>query len=354
MIFEFLMTLLFGVLAVVWGIRWGRQLVRRGATANNLFIGKNLESVAFLGLYLGLLVLALYLPQLQILPLEWRVYGMQITWTIMRVLLLGFCGVAFIVSWETARMQVVVVLLLGLLGLGGFTAAESYFLAPIYSTLQDNLLPNGVFQQTSNSSCAPAALATVLRRWKVDATESNVAKLAGTSRLGTSMPQLIVAARAFQLDGLELTPTWEQMQYVNRPGVLATWLYSETGRAPHAVSLLGMSQTSVTLADPAFGKLYQLDQPEFERIWRKQYVPIFQPAEITLASNQAADYLYRLGYLSRSTQVSAAELASAIEQFQTALQMQPTGKLDPATILMLSGSFLQDVPTLRKAQSILK
>lgn len=340
------MTLLFGVLAVIWGMRWGRLLLRKGATAHNFFTGKNLESLAFLGVYMGLLLLALYLPQWQLLPLDWRVSGMRITWTIMRVLLLGFCGAAFVVSAKTARRQVIAVFLLGLLGLGGFTAAEVYFLAPIYASLEDNLQANGVFRQTADSSCAPAAMATVLRQWGLNATESKVAQFAGTSRLGTSMPQLIVAARAFGLDGIELSPTWEQMRQINRPGILATWLYSKTGKAPHAVGLLAMTDKTITVADPAFGKLYELDQTRFDRIWRKEYLPLFHPEAATLETAQAAEYLSRLGYLSQSRGISAQALTAAIQQFQTATGLAATGELDPETVLLLTGPFLQQEPTL--------
>jgi predicted double-glycine peptidase len=349
MLLEFSMTLLFGILAVIWGRRWGRFLLRRGATANNLFTGKNIESIAFLGLYFALLLLALYLPQAQLLPIEWRIYGMQITWTIMRVLLLGFCGAAFVVSWKTARMHVIAVVLLGLLGLGGFTASEAYFLAPIHSSLHNNLLPNGLFQQTSNSSCAPTAMANVLRRWNLDATESSIAKLAGTSRLGTSMPQLITAARALGLDGIELSPTWEQMRRINRPGVLATWLYSDDGRGPHAVSLLAMTADQVTIADPALGKFYQLNSTELDRIWRQQYVPFFQPTEVELSLQQTIDYLQQLGYLdSQPSKTTHSALEQAIKQFQQTVGLSSTGKLDVETALLLSGPFLTSVPTLSK------
>ncbi len=353
MLLEILVTLLLGGLAVIGGMRWGRVLLRKGATANNLFTGKNIESIAFLGLYMTLLVLALYLPQWQVLPLEWRVSGMRVTWTIMRVLLLGFCGVAFVVSYKTARVQVIAVILLGCLGLGGFSAAEAYFLTPIYSKLQDNLMANGVFWQTSNSSCAPAAMATVLRRWNLDVTESSIAKAAGTSRLGTSMPQLIVAARAVGMDGVELSPTWKQMQQINRPGVLATWLYSARGRGPHAVGLLAMTSETVTIADPAFGKLYELNQAGFERIWRKQYVPLFRPEDIQLTPQTASDYLHRWGYLEAAihpTQMTDEALQAAVKQFQTAMGVLATGQIDPETALLLTGPFLSDGPRLNQAK----
>ncbi|GAB4368488.1 MAG: hypothetical protein Kow00121_07650 [Elainellaceae cyanobacterium] len=342
---EAIFTLLLGILAFSWGKRFGRLLLRKGATANNLFKGKTSVSLAFLGLYIGLLLLALYVPQFQVLPLEWRVYGMRVTWTLMRVMLLGFCGVAFIVSWRTARLQVIAVALLCVLGLGGFTAAEAYFLAPIYASLHDHLMPNGIFRQTSSSSCAPSALANVLRVWGINATESGVARLAKTSRLGTSMPQLITAAHGFGMDGIELYPTWEQMQQINRPGVLASWLYSDYGKAPHAIALLGIKDQAAIVADSAFGEIYAVPRPQFEKIWRNEYVPIFRPDALFLSPVAATTYLHQLKLLP-TADYSPEALKAGLEQFQQAMGIPVTGELTPETVLMLSGPFLSDVPTL--------
>lgn len=348
MVLGTLATLLLGPLAFWWGIRCGRLLLRQGATANDLFKGKNALSLAYLGLYFGLLLLVVHVPQLQSLPLAVRVYGMQISWVVMRVMLLGFCGIGFIVSWRTARSQVLAVGLIGLLGLGGFAATENYFLIPIYASLTDNLKPNGVFQQTSSSSCAPAALATVLHRWGIDAGESAVAKAAGTSRLGTSMPQLIVAARTFGMDGMELSPTWEQMQQINRPGILATWLFSGNRKQAHATALIGLTDQFAAIADPAFGRIYQVHRNQFDRIWRKQYIPIFKPGDVFLSETAGRDYLQRLGYLSASSN----DFQAAIKRFQSAMGLQVTGTLDPATVLLLTGPFLQNTPTLGTPSTI--
>jgi predicted double-glycine peptidase len=342
---ELAITILLGTLLFIWGMRFGRVLVRKGATANDLFKDKPLVSLAFLGMYFVLLLLALNVPQIQILPLEWRFYGMRVTWTVIRVLLLGFCGVGFTISWRTARRQVVAVLLLGLLGLGGFTSVEAFFLAPIHASLQNNLQSNGVFKQTSNSSCAPAAMATLLRQWGIAATESEVARLAGTSRMGTSMAQLIVAAQALGLGGVELSPTWEQMQQINRPGVLGVWLFGENGRKqPHAVALLGLTANIATIADPARGQLYYLDRPTFAEVWRKQYVPIYRPTEVLITETEAAASLHRLGYLP-SDQVPR-DFSSAIRRFQTARGIRTTGELNPETVLLLQGGRLSSVPRL--------
>ena len=336
---EIVVTLVLGSVLLVWGMRFGRVLVRSGVTANDLFKGRNAIALLFLGFYFGLLLLALNLPQMPVLPIEWRVHGMRVTWTLLRVMLMGVCGIGLTISWQTARSQVIAVILIGCLGLAGFTGAESYFLAPIYADLVDNLQPNGVFRQTSNSSCAPAALATVLRRWGMDATESSVAREAGTSRLGTSMPQLIVAARALGIQAIELSPTWEQIQQINRPGVLAVWLFDGPRKLPHAVALLGINDNVAVIGDPARGRIFYLDRPTFAKIWREQYVPIFRSADILLTDKQAIDYLTKLGY-------NSGNLPADIEQFQKYKKSKVSGKLDRMTELMLSGPFLEGAPRL--------
>lgn len=341
MLIQIIITIVLGYFLFKLGMRFGRVMLRSGATANDIFKGKSALSLAFLGIYFCLLLLALNVPQMQILPLEWRFYGMQATWTLLRLILLGICGMAFAISWHTSRQQVVAVFLIGLLGLIGFTGAEAYFLAPIYPSLQDNLQPNGVFKQTSSSSCASAALATILRRWGVNAMESSVAKVAGTSRLGTSMPQLIVGAKAFGMDGLELSPTWEQMQQINRPGVLGVWLFDGIRKLPHAVALLKLNDNFATIGDPARGRIFEIDRAVFAKVWRQQYVPIFRPQDIKLNPDRAADYLQKLGYLKKE-----GDLQVAIGNFQQAQGLKVTGKLNPETILLLSGSFLQGIPTL--------
>jgi len=158
------------------------------------------------------------------------------------------------------------------------------------------------------------------------------------------MPQLIVAARALNLDALEMTnTTWEQMQQVNRPGVLAVWLISGRGqRSPHAIALLKMTDEYAFVADPAWGRIYQLTRQQFESIWRKEYVPLFQLGDTLLTPSEVRDYLTRLGYLRhRNDNVTAA-----IRKFQRSLGAPATGDVDAETALMLSGAFISDAPTL--------
>ncbi|MEB3211163.1 MAG: cysteine peptidase family C39 domain-containing protein [Leptolyngbyaceae bacterium] len=338
-------TIALSSLVFIWGRRLGRSLLQRGATANDLFKGRNPLSLAFLGCYVCFMVAILNVPQMTVFPLEWRFHGMQITWGLMHLTLAALCGMSITISWHTARSQVITVALIGIVGVATFSGFESFLLSPIHAQLHDDLQPNGVFRQTSNSSCAPAAMATVLRQWGLPATESWVAELAGTSRMGTSMPQLIVAAQTLNLDGIELSPTWELMQQINRPGILAVWLIDDDGKKlPHAVALLGLTDDTATIADPAEGEILKFSRADLAEIWRQQYVPIIRPGDRTMSTIEASMHLRELGYLGPGRPIQ--DFRSPIEAFQVDHHLSPTGKLDIETSLALSGPFLNDAPRL--------
>ncbi|NJN49008.1 MAG: hypothetical protein HC805_03455 [Alkalinema sp. RL_2_19] len=346
MIWEIIVTILLGILCWMFGLRIGRLMLRKGATANDLFAGKKRFVFLVLGLYLGLVLLALNLPQWQGLPLDWRVYGMQVSWTIIRVLLMGACGVGYAICWQTARHQIRYLVLVGVLGLICFTGVESYFLSPIHAQLANTLRPNGVYRQSGDSSCAPAALATLFLRWNMPAvTESVAAKYAGTSRLGTSMPQVLQAVQKLNMDGIELSPTWEQMRRINRPGILSVWQFNGGRRLSHAVALMAMTNDRAIIADPARGQYVGVDRAEFARMWRQEYLPVYRPQDDELPLSKAREYLRQLGYQTTNT-------IAAIQTFQRDLGVEATGKLDSQTTLLLTGKFIKDAPTLNEQQFV--
>jgi predicted double-glycine peptidase len=299
MVWEAIATILFGTLAFIWGGRLGRVMVRKGATANDLFKGNQAILLLVLVLYLGLVVVAVNLPQWSGFPLEWRASGLRVTWTVIRILLLGVCGLGAMVCWWTARVQVWMVAIVGVFGLMLFTGVESYFLSPIYGSLRNDLRPNGIYRQTSNSSCAAAALATLLRDWQVpNVSESTVAKHAQTSRLGTTMPQVIAAAQQFGFDGVELKLTWDQLLRINRPGILAVWGDPARKRDPHAMVLMAMDKTTAIVADPAAGHFLTFSVLEFNRLWRREFVPIFRQGELDLGQRDGQGQRTTALYLS--------------------------------------------------------
>ena len=324
-----------------------------------------------IGVYVFLLVVIAHVPQLNFLPIEWQSQSIKITWMMMRVMLLCGCVTAIVLRQNSVRTHVILTTLIGIIGFWGIWGLEHYLLAPIHPTLDHQPKPNQIVKQTSSSSCAPAALVTVLNQWNIYTSEADIAKLAHTSRVGTSMPQLILAARHLGLDGVVIQPSWETMTLINRPGILSVWVNDGDRRLPHAVALLGMSHDSAIIADPADGQAFQIKRKALEKIWRHEYLPIFKPEDIVLSEQQVVEYLvqqqaletYRTSHHKRQFLRTSSigwtfsgwqyrndtsnAIAHDLHQFQRQLRgIKATGQLDPRTMLALQGPFIQDSPTL--------
>lgn len=145
------------------------------------------------------------------------------------------------------------------------------------------------------------------------------------------------------MDGIELEASWEQLQLINRPGVLGVWFRYGNQVIPHAVALLGFQGNKVIIGEPIMGLINEIDRQEFEKDWRKQYLPIFRPQDTSITTSQAVLDLQKLGNKIKDE----SELESALKRFQKNQGLQVTGKLDPQTVLLLRGSFLEGVPTLK-------
>ncbi|NER01029.1 MAG: hypothetical protein F6K30_30790 [Cyanothece sp. SIO2G6] len=361
MSFGVMVNILLGFWAMVFGISIGWGLRRQGITAHNLFSRRRLISFLLLAGSVCVAVVILHLPQLPFLPLAWRASGMLMAWMVLRSLLFWIGGLAIAMGWQVAHRQLLVTLFTCGVGVAVLTGIEQYLLTPIYPSLSQHIDSQGIVRQTSDSSCAPAALATVLHQWQIDTSELEVAKLAGTSRIGTSMPQLIAAAQRLGMDGLELQPSWETIQQINRPGILSIWLMDGDRRFPHAVALLKMNRDTAVIADPAEGRAFMVDRTALEKMWRQEYVPIFRPHDLKLSPEAAQSYLANLGYdfqdiapTSLGTLYhSAPHWQQALRQFQADNPGLPkSGTLDTATILALTGAFVQQTPTLALADNL--
>jgi hypothetical protein len=159
------------------------------------------------------------------------------------------------------------------------------------------------------------------------------------------MAQVLQAVQQLDMAGVELSPTWAQMRRINRPGVLAVWQFSGGRKLPHAVALMAMTDDRAIIADPARGQYVGVDRADFDRMWRKEYLPVYRPKDDELPLPKAREYLRQLGYDTTNT-------ITAIQTFQRDLGVEPTGQLDPQTTLLLTGKFIQAAPTLDEQQFV--
>ena len=159
---------------------------------------------------------------------------------------------------------------------GVMTAVVAYFVLaePLWFAFEGATLRqlngatrDGVVIQTEPYTCVPAAVATVLRRWGVEATEGEVAYRLRTAFQGTHPARIPRTVRVLgQEHGLRariLSTTLDELARLDRPAILLGW----SGSIRHAVALLELDDTHIAIGDPLSGAA-RLPRQEFERHFR--------------------------------------------------------------------------------------
>jgi hypothetical protein len=134
------------------------------------------------------------------------------------------------------------------LALGGGLGWARGVVADQQGVTWDLVWPPSVFQkQQTAQTCGPAALAAVCRHFGIAATEGEIARLAGTTRAGTSMLGLQKAARVEGLaaEGVQVTPAG--LSRTPLPCIL----FFHPG---HFAVLTGVRGGLFYLADPSLGQ----------------------------------------------------------------------------------------------------
>lgn len=117
----------------------------------------------------------------------------------------------------------------------------------------DGFTRGGVTIQTEYYTCMPSALATVLRRWGIEASEGELAYRLRTSFQGTS-PVTVPGAvreigRGVALDARIVDSTFEELLRIDRPAILV----GKVGAVRHAVALMALDEREVVIGDPLKG-----------------------------------------------------------------------------------------------------
>jgi hypothetical protein len=126
--------------------------------------------------------------------------------------------------------------------------------------------PKGLLHQSSAVTCSPAAAVMLLHHHGINASEGEMAYLAGTSLFGTDAHAM---ARALDQKGYpHMTALVERTDYENllrRGGpFLAHVQESFTG---HALLVVAVSAEHVEVLDPLDGRQRRMSRVEFERVW---------------------------------------------------------------------------------------
>jgi len=148
------------------------------------------------------------------------------------------------------------------------------FLVP--ALIKDDLLsletevdPDGICLQTKNYTCGPAAAVTALRKLGLPAREGQIAVSAHTSPVTGTFPKCLYTAirNRYRDYGLKCRYRYfDSLDQITNAGVTLA-VIKNSFLLDHCVAVLEVSDKTVTIADPAFGKM-SMPREQFEKIWR--------------------------------------------------------------------------------------
>lgn len=139
----------------------------------------------------------------------------------------------------------------------------------------------GIIRQTSELTCGPAAIASLLTFYFDDATsEDEIAKLSGTYQKRTSTLlglRNACLAKGYEADGYQMSFT-QLIQEVEESGIPVLVHFKEPSL--HYALVLGQVDDFVLVSDPAVGHV-SLDTADFMRRWDNKVLVVRSKKSVT-------------------------------------------------------------------------
>lgn len=137
------------------------------------------------------------------------------------------------------------------------------------STLPTRMDSSGVCFQTTDYTCGPAAAVTALAKLGLSASEGEIAILSHTSPIIGTIPDCLSRALQNRYGPEGLQCRYRSFNSVDQlkdnPVTLA--VVKDRFLLDHCVAVLKVSDYTVVLADPVFGKV-SMSREQFEKVWR--------------------------------------------------------------------------------------
>jgi uncharacterized protein len=140
-------------------------------------------------------------------------------------------------------------------------------LTPAFAAAETNTA--SIVMQSTNYNCGPAALATVLNNLGINATEQELATLAGTDQSGTTMYGLVQAA---QSKGVNVTGMKLSVNKLKQNDIV----FLNIGRNTHYSVITSVTANRVKLEDPILGNIV-VSKKIFARIYSGKALVIIDP-----------------------------------------------------------------------------
>lgn len=282
--------------AGLFGLWYGRRLQAAGTTLADLSRRESISWKRLAGL--SVLLGGTYLAARDWAGLETFLkpisrFRVQFAMITLRSLLVFLGTTQWVIGSEDRRLRRTLVLVA--ISCLVMTGVELLTLWPMVSMLGNPELDrhSGVVLQSTGYSCAPCSLATVARLYGrvIPERDSALAMEAGMN--GTSCDEMAGGARVLGFpEARPVTTTLEALATADLPVLISV----EFGgvRNLHAVALIGLSSTTVYLADPLIG-LCSLPHDRFRARWDGEAVLLGRPtfaatAPVTLSGFSPAAF----------------------------------------------------------------
>jgi hypothetical protein len=133
-----------------------------------------------------------------------------------------------------------------------------YYFQPVDKFLGKPKIVEEIVLQTTDYTCAPAAIATLVRKLNLDQNifEADVVKLTKTKRFGTTLIGEIRAMKKLGLNpNYQVNLTVDDLVKINKPALLIVDVVVRNKKIPHAVALLSVNKKSkyLAIANPLYG-----------------------------------------------------------------------------------------------------
>lgn len=206
----------------------------------------------------------------QRLPLSWQRNVQRLAWNVilppLSTLMGWMCGLAV---FRKDRQSGFLLRSVGVLGvLLAFLCVRAN--SEIHSQLFEKRSPDGSILQSHSVSCVPASMANALRIHGVEVSEQQVARIVGSTNLGTSVGAMRYGFDRLRCDFRTLTREHSDISRVQGPAVLIVD-HPATGGESHAVLYVGVVGERIELIDPLQGRCF-VDVDRFGHFWHGQGV----------------------------------------------------------------------------------
>jgi len=131
-----------------------------------------------------------------------------------------------------------------------------------------------VIMQSGSSSCAPASVANMLPLFGMNKTESEVARVFGTTSSGTSPARTLRGLRKLGLRAEYVHITSTDLLARNQPAVL--FVERSGNGADHAIALMGSRDGMFDIIDPLSGR-FLVPARRLESEWRGHAILVSAP-----------------------------------------------------------------------------